>query len=55
MVEPRTAKDLAEELAPIFETVANLRYLIEQGQIGFREREAAAFDTLLQRVVQELS
>jgi len=54
MSEPRTARELAEELAPQLETLANIRYLIEQGHAELSDHEAVIFGRLTQQVLRAL-
>jgi hypothetical protein len=57
--QPRTAKDLAQELMPALETLANIRYLIDRDPELFELRrllrtEGQVLETLTQRVMNEL-
>jgi hypothetical protein len=57
--EPRTAKDLAQELMPALETLANIRYLIDRDPELLELRrllrtEGQVLETMTQRVMNEL-
>ena len=55
MSAPSTAKDLARELSPVIEELANLRYLFHhypKYRVSLEERESDAFERLL-RLIRE--
>jgi hypothetical protein len=59
MKQHRTARDLAEELVPVLETLANIRYLIAQAPEPLKlERllltEEQTVEILFERVAEEL-
>ena len=54
MADPRTARELAEELAPLLEALANIRYLIERGHAELSDHEAVIFGNLVQQVLRAL-
>ena len=57
MPEPRTAKELARELSPLLEALANLRYLFDHHpsyRVSLKQYESDAFERLLGLVSKAL-
>ena len=57
MLEPRTAKELARELSPLLEALANLRYLFDHHpsyRAELEEHELNTFERLIEVVSKAL-
>jgi hypothetical protein len=58
MSQPSTARNLARELSPTLEEIANLKYLLKHHPSSsaiLEQHEQAAFDRLMKRVLDALA